>query len=362
MDEGDKCHDGRPITFPVSTINISRQKNRLGNYEFADRNFVDHVCKHHDIMRYNVYVSEGNKLASCCRLINDNDLFELGSQVNSFGGAGLSLGSHRVVTINIRRCALETNSYEEFKSKLQQRMEEAGDILKAHKEVIKDLVAKGTQPFITNGWVDLNRMFSTFGIMGYYEASEDFKKKYDPDFNYIEDMVDFMEANSRRISQEKGIITNIEEIPGESMSSKLANTDRWLFGEERVTEPLYANQIVPLWVDATLHEKFLAEGVTDKMSGGGICHYSLGEKITGAQARNVIEEALKCGLSHFALNPTYAICENDHFIFGKHDVCPKCGGKIVDNLSRTVGFFVRVSNMNKTKKKYDYERRFYKGI
>lgn len=66
MDEGDKCHDGRPITFPVSTINISRQKNRLGNYEFADRNFVDHVCKHHDIMRYNVYVSEGNKLASCC--------------------------------------------------------------------------------------------------------------------------------------------------------------------------------------------------------------------------------------------------------------------------------------------------------
>lgn len=66
MDAGDKCHDGRPITFPVSTVNISRKKNRLGNYEFDSREFVDYVCKNHDIMRYNIYVSEGNKLASCC--------------------------------------------------------------------------------------------------------------------------------------------------------------------------------------------------------------------------------------------------------------------------------------------------------
>ncbi len=66
MDEGDKCHDGRPITFPVSTVNISRRRNDEGKYELEDRDFVDHVCSNHDIMRYNIYVSEGNKLASCC--------------------------------------------------------------------------------------------------------------------------------------------------------------------------------------------------------------------------------------------------------------------------------------------------------
>lgn len=299
---------------------------------------------------------------SNCRLINDNDLFELGSQVNSFGGAGLSLGSHRVVTINIRRVALESSSYEDFKNRLRERMEEAGDILKAHKELIKDMIDRKTQPFIDMGWIDLNRMFSTFGIMGYYEASEDFKAKYDPNFDYISDMIEFMEENSRRISKEKGIVTNIEEIPGESMSSKLANTDRWLFGEDLVPEPLYSNQIVPLWKDATLYEKFKAEGVASKMSGGGICHYSLGEKLTGAQSRNVIETALRAGCEHFALNPTYSICENDHFVFGKNSVCPTCGGKIVDNLTRTVGFFVRTSNMSKVKREKDYENRHYKGI
>lgn len=66
MDAGDKCHDGRPITFPVSTVNISRDSNRLNNFILADKSFVDKVCKNHDIMRYNIYVSEGQKIASCC--------------------------------------------------------------------------------------------------------------------------------------------------------------------------------------------------------------------------------------------------------------------------------------------------------
>ncbi len=299
---------------------------------------------------------------SNCRLINDNDLFELGSQVNSFGGAGLSLGSHRVVTINLRRISLESESYEDFKDRLKRRMEDASDILKAHKELLKDMVARKTQPFIDMGWIDLDRMFSTFGIMGYYEASEDFKKKYGEDFDYISDMIEFMEENSRRISREKGIVTNIEEIPGESMSSKLANTDRWIFGEEKVPEPLYSNQIIPLWKDVTLYEKFKAEGVASKMSGGGICHYSLGEKITSKQARMVIEAALESGCEHFALNPTYSVCENDHFVFGKNKVCPICNGSIVSNFSRTVGFFILTKNMSSVKRKYDYERRFYKGV
>lgn len=130
-----------------------------------------------------------------------------------------------------------------------------------------------------------------------------------------------------------------------------------------VTEPLYANQFVPLWKKATLHEKLSEEGrLCKKLTGGGICHYSLGEKITGAQARNVIEEALKVGCEHMALNPVYSICEHDHYTFGKVDTCPECGGKIVDHLTRTVGFFVRTSNMTKTKREEDFEKRDYKGI
>ena len=297
-----------------------------------------------------------------CRLINDEELFELGGQVNSFGGAGLSLGSHRVVTINMRRISLECDSYEDYKRRLKERMDSAADILVAHRSLIKDMIARGTQPFMDSGWLDLDRMFSTFGIMGYYEASKDLEERFGKDIDYLEDLLIFIDNYARQLTKEKKNIFNVEEIPGESMSVKLANTDRWLFGNEKVSEPLYANQMVPLWEDVTLEEKMKREALVDKCSGGGICHYSLGEKITAKQQKKVIETALKYGCSHFALNPTYAICEHDHYTFGKHTVCPRCNGTIVDNLSRTVGFFVHTTHMTKAKREHDFEKRNYKGI
>ena len=172
--------------------------------------------------------------------------------------------------------------------------------------------------------------------------------------------MDFINSESLRLTIERHNVFNVEEIPGESMSYKLANTDRWIFGEDMVTEPLYANQFVPLWVKTTLFEKFHEEGrLATKLTGGGIVHYSIGEQVTPAQAKYVIGLALKEGCEHFALSPTYAICENEHFTFGKHTVCPKCNGKIVDNLCRTVGFFIRTSNMTKVKREEDYEKRHF---
>lgn len=310
----------------------------------------DHLYKIGDVTTHN------------CRLINDEELFELGGQVNSFGGTSLSLGSHRVVTINMRRISLECSSYEDYKNRLKERMDSAADILVAHRALIKDMIDRGTQPFMDNGWLDLGRMFSTFGIMGYYEASKDLEKRFGGDVDYLADLIMFIDNYARQLTKEKRNIFNVEEIPGESMSVKLANTDRWLFGSDIVTEPLYANQMVPLWEDVTLDEKMKREALVDKCSGGGICHHSLGEKITSKQQKKVIETALRYGCSHFALNPSYAVCENDHYTFGKHEMCPKCGGKITNNLTRTVGFFVHTNLMTATKREHDFEKRHYKGI
>lgn len=169
---------------------------------------------------------------SNCRLINDAELMDLGGQVNSFGGTALSLGSHRVVTINLRRISLECSDWEDYKKKLLERMRSAADILKAHKELIKDLTTRGIQPFISNGWLDLDRTFSTFGILGYYEAAEDMKKRFDPEYDYIGDMISTIDSYAKSLAKEKGLIFNVEQIPGETMSRKLADTDRWIFDED----------------------------------------------------------------------------------------------------------------------------------
>lgn len=508
MDRGDLLHDGRPIEFPVCTVNISRKTNEDGTYSFEDPKFLDEFCKKHDAPRYNIYVSSGPKVASChdfkdvlyyedeegkkylesigefvekrlqpkqtegtveeklyvrdlgdkkipitgvlklpneahklieltfengqvlkvtpnhmlydkknetlvvaeqilekpenhnigplkdvrayksnqpvydieidsedhlykmgevvthncCRLVNNADLFELGGQVNSFGGTGLSLGSHRVLTINMRRIALECKDFEDYKRILGDRLNEAADVLVAHRALIKDLIDRGVQPFMSNGWIELDKMFSTFGIMGYYEAAQDLTKRFGED-DYLGKMVEFIDTRSRELSKERHNVFNVEEIPGESMSYKLANCDRWIYGEDKVPETLYANQFVPLWENATLFEKFHEEGrLAAKLTGGGIVHYSLGEKVTPEQTKYIIERAMAEGCEHFALNTVYSICENDHYSFGKLTVCPKCGGKITDALTRTVGFYTKVSDWATPKREGDFNRRNYKGI
>ena len=65
MDRGDVLHDNRPIEFPVCTVNFSRRLDENGNVEFLDHDYVEDFCKKHDIMRYNIYISEGMKVASC---------------------------------------------------------------------------------------------------------------------------------------------------------------------------------------------------------------------------------------------------------------------------------------------------------
>jgi hypothetical protein len=65
FDKGDPCNDGMPYRFPVTTLNISRKKNKENKWVIEDKQFLKSACKK-DIYRYNIFVSEGNKIASCC--------------------------------------------------------------------------------------------------------------------------------------------------------------------------------------------------------------------------------------------------------------------------------------------------------
>lgn len=363
MDRGVVYDGGRPFTFPVSTFNFSRGKREDGTYYIEDEKFLHNFCENHDVVRYNIYCSEGQKISSCCRLINDIDLFELGGQVNSFGGTGLSLGSHRVCTINLRRISLECSDFDDYLARLKVRMEECVDILCAHRELMKDLIDRGCQPFMKNGWLDLNRMFSTVGIMGYYEAVEDFKKKYGTDRDYLKEILVFINEYALTLTKERKVAINIEEIPGESMSYKLANCDRWLFGEDRVPEGLYSNQFLPNYGETakcTLDEKIKAESIGRYLTGGGICHLNVNDPVTPMQAELLISKALQHGLDHFAINCVYSICGDEHWTLGKNNICPVCGKPVVDYATRVVGFFTKVnSNWAKPKREYDFNGRYY---
>lgn len=361
------------------TINFAATKDENWEHDtnyFVKVNKIEKITNYEEKYVYcfemkdenNPYFTLANGLVTHnCRLINDSELFELGGQVNSFGGTAISLGSHRVVTINLRRIALETPSFEKYMDVLKERMDSSADILVAHKALLKDLIAKGTQPFMENGWLPIEKMFSTFGLLGYYEAVKDLEKKYGKDRDYLAEILDFINSYAATLSGERKNVFNIEQIPAETMAVRLADVDRLLYGEEAVQEKLYSNQFVPLFEEGhSLWERMDIDGkFSKKLTGGGIVHFSLGEKLTSFQVKKVIDYALESGNEYFALNPAYSVCNNpsgSHTSFGKHTTCPTCGEPITEYITRTVGFFVKTTNMSNIKKTEDFEKRDYTKI
>jgi anaerobic ribonucleoside-triphosphate reductase len=358
FDKGDPTKNGLPYRFPICTVNISK------NGVIKDQDFLDSICKR-DIYRYNIFVSEGTKVASCCRLINDTEMLELASQSNSFGGgSSISLGSHRVCTINLNRIALETENFndEVFLYLLDSRIEDAAKILSAHKTLLKSMTKRGLEPFIQNHWLRLDRMFSTFGILGLYE-SEITLKKCDSVVDFKEEVLKFINQKVKTYSEKYGIIGNIEQVPGESFSVRLSKTDKILFGEEKVPYELYSNQFVPLWEKMSIWDRMKMDGKYNKLiTGGGIVHITIGEKVTSLQAKKIIEFAINSGCEHFALNSIYTMFEDGSVLFGKHKLNPITNSPAKDYYTRVVGFFTPVSSWNKTRREFEFQKRYIEII
>ena len=365
IDKGDPLNGGIPYRFPVCTINLSKEVDEKGHVHLVDEKFARKVARN-EIYRYNILVSKGSKVASCCRLLSDSDMLDMGGQVNSFGGGGISLGSHRVLTINFNRIALEASSVDDYYSRLTTRVEDAAKILAAHKSLLNKEVEQGILPFVKSGHIRMDRMFSTFGVLGIVEAEKTLQRRFDfqedsPDF--IGASLELLNTEVSKLSKEYKIIGNIEQIPAETMAVKLRNADAMLFGEEVSEYPLYANQFIPLWKKATIAERMRADGrYNKKFTGGGIVHFNLGERITSTQAYNLIKEAAESGCEHFALNSMYSKCRGGHSTFGNHEKCPVCGEQVIEKYTRVVGFMTPITSWNEVRREWESPRRPFQGI
>lgn len=361
FDKGDPMNGGINYRFPVVTVNFSKHKNEeTGKDELnKDNELLEYMLKK-DISKYNIFTSYGTKIASCCRMINNTELMDMASSVNSFGGSNVSLGSHRVVTINFVRIAYEAENYDNYLDILRERVNNAAKILKAHRVLIMKLNSLGLEPFIKNGWINMNRMFSTFGVLGIVEAEKILKEKCkNLDIDIMGDILTKFNQYCKEASNENNIIFNVEQIPAESFAVRLAEADKLIYENPYNLDKLYANQFCPLWQDAGIYERLEIDGKYNQMlSGGGIVHAQANTKVTSNQAKNIILHAVECGCEHFAINVVYSQCTKcKNVVVGNIDICPKCGEKHFEHYSRVIGFFTKVEDWNPVRRDWEFQRR-----
>lgn len=346
---------GLPYRFPIVTLNIrvDDEGNVLDQeaLEYFTEINLERAC-------FNIYISSGNKIASCCRLTNDFDL----AGVDSFGNGGVSLGSHRVVTVNLARLGKRASSYNELMELLKEQLERAEKTLVAHRKLLEKRLKQNFLPFVRRGLIIMEKLFSTFGICGIYECLEQMGHSIMTEqgkqiaFNMLQEVKDYATTCSKKY----GFMFNVEQVPAESLAIKLAKKDEHLYGMDY---PIYANQFVPLWVDCDIMDRIRLDGAFSKvLTGGGISHLNLGEKLTHKnQMKKLIECAIKHGCEHFAINYNYCRCENNHTtISSQTSICPICSGSITDQYTRIVGYITPISSWNKGRKEEHSKRVFKK--
>jgi len=347
-------YTGLPYRFPIVTLNIKVDDD--GNV--LDQKALEYFTKINlDKGCFNIYISSGNKVASCCRLTNDYDL----AGIDSFGNGGVSLGSHRIVALNLARLGKRATSYDHLITLLKEQLGFAEKTLLAHRTLLETRKKQNFLPMVRRGLISMDRLFSTFGICGVYECLEQLghsimtQQGKQMAFNLLQEIKDYSIACAKK----HGTMFNVEQVPAESLAVKLAKKDNIVYGMDY---PIYANQFVPLWVDCDILERIKLDGAFSKvLTGGGISHLNMGEKLTHEnQMKKMIQCAIKYGCEHFAINYNYCCCENKHTtISGQTSVCPICSGKITDQYTRVVGYLTPVSAWNSGRRK-EHARRVFK--
>lgn len=347
---------GLPYRFPIVTLNLRIDENK----NIMDKHALDYFSKLNlKNGCFNIYISSGNKIASCCRLIND---LEMGG-CDSFGNGGVSLGSHRVVTINLPRIGKRAKDETEMFELLDEQLGKAKDILVAHRQLLQRRIDSGFLRFFRYNLMHMKRLFSTFGINGIYECLEELGKPITtPEGKTLaHKILNRIKEYAHICTQQTGNFFNVEQVPAESLAVKFAKKDAILHDMDYA---IYSNQFIPLWANCDIVDRIKLDGEFSKtLTGGGISHLNLGEKLTSVdQMKKLIEYAIKSGCEHFAVNYNFCKCKNSHVsIAGPSKVCPMCSAPIVEEYTRVVGYFTPVSAWNKGRREEHKKRVFKKN-
>lgn len=354
-----------PITFPVTSACFSRDME----FNIKDEEFLNMIAEKSLKFGFmNFYVGKSSTLSSCCRLRSDmeNDYF------NSFGAGSSKIGSLGVCTVNYPRLAFKHLAQEpenkevriaNFTKELKHMVELCFRVNYCKRLIVEEKINKGYHPLYTLGFIELDKQYLTQGVNGFNEMIEILGE--DPlseqGVKLGLDVIKVANRVNNKLGAKYKVPVNIEQIPAENTSVKLASKDK-LLGINDGRYNLYSNQFIPLVTDADMLDRIILQGTYDEhFSGGSICHLNVESEIEAVeQLKDLIKTSAKKGVVYVAINYNLQECEDGHMSVGKRDTCPICGKPIENNYTRVVGFLTCTKHWHEVRRQEDYpNRKFY---
>jgi ribonucleoside-triphosphate reductase len=347
-----------PITYPVTTACFSiNDKNELLDEEFLT--LIAEKNKQYGFI--NIYCGSTSTLSSCCRLRSESD----SEYFNSFGAGSSKIGSLGVCSINLPRLAIKSkNDKQFFLNNLIHLVETCSKINNSKRKIVEKRIKNGNEPLYSLGFMDLSKQYSTVGLSGINECLEilnyNILEKEGQDFLLL--VLDTINLENKKLEKQYSSPHNVEQVPGENMSIKIAQKDNLLGYQNKYN--IYSNQFIPLTTNADMLDRIHLQGLFDShFTGGAICHINVESKIEDTEKiKDIIREACKQGVVYHAINYNLQECENDHMSIGRKKICSICGGKIINNYTRVVGFLTNTKNWHKVRREEDYPNRQWYNV
>lgn len=368
----------KPITFPVTTMALVHN-----NKEFLDRDYKE-LCaeewsKGGSFFCYNS--DNPTSLASCCRVLNEMSDNTFSSTT---GMTGVMTGSCNVITLNLNRIIQDfykENNLEGFRKNkdipyvglrayIQDILERVFKYHIAYKTMLYDMEDKGMLASSNGGYIYMKKLYSTIGVIGYFEAAkflgintnnnEEYKKFLSIIFNVIKEEVKAHNINDKK----RPFLFNIEAIPGENLGVKLYEWDKkdgYVVPED---QNLYNCYFYNPWDDTSVLDKIKLHGrqVSTALSGGQACHINLDTHLSKEQYLKLMDIAKEEGCNYYTFNIPISECKECHHIVNAPiKECPICHSKSLKYYTRIIGYLTAVDNWSNPRQE-EFKKRIYEHI
>ncbi len=383
------------LTFPVETMALLTD----GGDDYADKEYADFTAEMwSEGHSFFCYISNSpDSLSSCCRLRNSlKDLDEEHNHTThqySMGTASVATGSKSVMTINLNRIiqdaaykyfceadlkekpvtfslGLKKGSYDKealygyIKEAIAEMTARVHKYQNAFNEIIKDFLKADMLDVYSAGFIDMKKQYLTVGVNGLTDAAEFLGLEVSPNDEYREFVNTILETINivNRKDRTKETMFNTEFVPGENLSGKNYKWDKkdgyFVSKKHEMYSSYFYN---PEDASLSIIDKFRLHGedYVKYLDGGSALHLNIQEHLSKEQYRQLLNTAAHYGTNYFTFNCRNTVCNECGYISKDTlDVCPKCGSKNLDYLTRVIGYLKRISSFSEIRQE-EAAHRYY---